>query len=74
MPTHDIDLLHQPANTLPVSEEFRQTMGKLRFETLEELVAYPAHRLLKMDGFGYRMLKELIALLERNDLSNRLQE
>ena len=67
MSTRDPDLLDQPANALPVSEEFRQMMGKHRFETLEELVAHPAHHLLKMEGFGYRMLKELIALLERVD-------
>ncbi len=49
-------------------------MRGLEFATLRNLLQHPAHQLLKMEGFGYRMLKELITLLEKNGLTDWLQE
>jgi hypothetical protein len=74
MTTHSPHLLSQPAEQLPVSEEFIKMMQQLHFQTLGELVAHPVYQLLKMDGFGYRMLKELIYLLEAHGLSSHLKE
>ncbi len=67
-------LLDQPVDRLPVSPEFKQMMRGLEFTTLRNLLQHPAHQLLKMEGFGYRMLKELITLLEKNGLTDWLQE
>ncbi len=76
MPTSipNTQLLDQPVDQLPVSAEFGQMMQGLEFTTLRDLLEHPAHQLLKMKGFGYRMLKELITLLENNGLTAWLQE
>ncbi len=68
------EVLDQPVVQLPVSLEFLEMMQTLHFQTLRDLLHYPAYQLLQMDGFGYRMLKELIELLERYDLTGCLQE
>jgi DNA-directed RNA polymerase alpha subunit len=68
------EVLDQPVTQLPVSPEFLEMMQTLHFQTLRDLLQYPAHQLLQMDGFGYRMLKELIALLDSNDLTSSLRE
>jgi DNA-directed RNA polymerase alpha subunit len=70
----NILLLDQPAESLPVSEEFLKMMHSLQFHTLRELLQHPAHELLEMDGFGYRMLRELLTLLENHNLADKLQE
>ncbi len=68
------EVLDQPVAQLPVSREFLEMMQTLHFHTLRDLLRYPAYQLLQMEGFGYRMLKELIELLERYDLTGCLQE
>ena len=72
-PVND-EVLDQPVAQLSVSPEFLQMMQTLHFQTLRDLLQHPAHQLLQMEGFGYRMLKELIALLDRNDLTGCLRE
>ncbi len=72
-PVND-EVLDQPVAQLPVSPEFLQMMQTLHFQTLRDLLHYPAHQLLQLDGFGYRMLKELITLLEHNNLTGCLRE
>jgi hypothetical protein len=49
-------------------------MQTLHLQTLRDLLQHPVHRLLRMEGFGYRMLKELIQLLEQNGLTDYLKE
>ncbi len=68
------NVLDQPAEALPVSPEFLEMMQTLHFETLRELLHYPAWQLLGMEGFGYRSLKELVTLLEENGLTDCLKE
>ena len=70
----DEHLLHQPIASLPLSPEFSALMGELGIQTLEELIDRPVHEMMQLPGFGYRMLKELIGLMNAHGVRHRLIE
>jgi hypothetical protein len=72
--TNNPSILNKPLTQLGLSAEFLEMANLNRFSTLEDILKEPADALLKRSGFGYRMLKELTGLLERDGLLHLLKE
>ncbi len=67
-------ILTQPVSQLPVIEELAQFMHAMQFTNLKELLAFSVPELLKMEGFGYRCLKNLYQVLEENRCEDLLRQ
>ncbi|SEN95951.1 hypothetical protein SAMN05216436_12663 [bacterium A37T11] len=65
-------ILYQPIADLPVSKSFNDESRRLGFFTLKEITDAGWHQLLKMEGFSYWWLNELVTLLERHKLIHML--
>jgi hypothetical protein len=75
--THKNDqapILTQPVNQLPLIEELVDFMYHRQFSNLSELLAFRVSELLKMEGFGYRCLKNLYKVLEDNGCEDLLRQ
>ena len=70
--THPI--LSKPIEHVLTSEEFLEMCRLNNFRTLNEVVEYPTYELLKKPGFGKRMLKELITILEAYQLETIIKD
>ncbi len=67
-------ILVKPIREIPTSMEF-QEMAKLNhFENLLQIAQVPVYKLERMPIFGYRMLRELISILETYNLQEILIE
>jgi hypothetical protein len=67
-------ILTQPVAQLPLIEELAQFMHHRQFDNLKEMLAFSVSDLLKMEGFGYRCLKNLYQVLEDNGCEDLLRQ
>lgn len=63
-------VLNTPITELKFSEEFKRKAEQLGFQSLAGLLKHHPSDLLKLPGFGYRMLTEYISFLEREKLGH----
>lgn len=74
MPTQENEILNLSIKSLPFSEDFKSVSQQSGFNTIGELIDKPVAELLKMDGFTYHLLQELIQFLEEKGLANLIKE
>jgi DNA-directed RNA polymerase alpha subunit len=74
MPAKEQEMLNQTIKSLPFSEEFKSVLRRSGLNTIGEIIDKPATELLKIDGFNYHLLQELIQFLEEKNLANLLKE
>ena len=67
-------ILFLPAESLPVSENFKEMMNDLDISSLYELLNYSIAELLKFEGLGFRVVKELFAVLEKYQMEDLLKQ
>lgn len=70
----DHTILHQPIDSLDVSENFRQEFLRAGFLTIKDVLAFDADTLVTEKKFSYHTITELIELLNSKGLSRLLQE
>jgi DNA-directed RNA polymerase alpha subunit len=70
----DLSLLEKPIDQLEISPELALFMLHSGFSTLNQMLRYRVSELLKMEGFGYRLLKELYKLLAANGCDRMLNQ
>jgi hypothetical protein len=58
-----VAILYKDMSELPIIEELASFMKKQNFRNLDELIKYSVPELQKMEGFGYRCLKDLYQIL-----------
>jgi DNA-directed RNA polymerase alpha subunit len=74
MSTHFAEpVLNTPIVDLELSEEFKNKTGQLGFKTLASLLEHQPTDLLKLPGFGYRLLTEYIDFLEAAHLGKYIK-
>lgn len=61
-------LLTTPIETLDVSMEFNAMANANNFKSIQEIVQIPVYELLQMPRFTFRVLNELISILQTNKL------
>lgn len=69
-----LTILEKPLAQLPTSNEFLEMANRNQFQNLAQLLKYPVHELLNLEGFNYHLLDELIMILKANDLLDKLKE
>ena len=74
MPTKEQEILNQKINDLPFTEDFKSFTKKHAFKTIGDLTRFPVTDLIKLEGFTYHSLQELVHFLEQRDLANLLKE
>lgn len=74
MPITENEILNLSIKNLPFSEDFKSVSQKSSFNTIGEIIDKPVAELLKIDGFTYHLLQELIQFLEEKGLANLLKE
>ena len=74
MPTKENEILSQKISDLPFTEDLKSVSQKSGFNTIGEIIDKPVAELLKIDGFTYHLLQELIQFLEAKGLANLLKE
>jgi len=67
-------VLFKPIREIVSSNEFLDMVECNNFNNLHEIVQIPVHKLLQLPNFGYRMLNELITILEKYGLEDMLRE
>lgn len=67
-------ILQKPIQSLDVSAEFKAMANANEFNTLEEILKEPLHELPFKKQSGYRMLKELLTMLEENGLPELIED
>lgn len=70
--THPI--LQKAIKNLDVSKEFKAMAKANGFKTLQDILGMPLHELPYKQMSGYRILKELLDLLEAHSLSSTIEE
>jgi hypothetical protein len=60
---NNTDILHKPIALLPVSNHFKEVMGKQDIKTLEEIVNIPITEVANLKWFTDEILAELSELL-----------
>lgn len=73
MTTED-SILTKPIDCFALSDEFWEMVRLNQFHTLGEIVEIPVNKLLKLPYFGYRVLNELITILNCYGMMNVLKE
>ena len=74
MPTKEQEILNQSIKNLPFSKDFKSVLQHAGFNKIGEMINKPAAQLLKINGFTYHLLQELIQFLEQKDLADLLKE
>jgi DNA-directed RNA polymerase alpha subunit len=74
MPVKENKILNQIISDLPFTEDLKSFSKKNGFKTIREIIDKPATELLKVDGFTYHLLQELIQFLEEKGQANLLKE
>lgn len=74
MPITENEILNQSIKNLPFSEDFKSVSQKFGFKAIREIIDKPVPELLKIDGFTYHLLQELIQFLEEKGLANLIKE
>lgn len=70
----DHPVLLKPIREIPSSKEFQKMAELNHFENLLQIVQIPVYKLERMPTFSYRMLVELISILETHNLQDILIE
>lgn len=70
----DHPVLQKPIHSLNVSPEFRAMARANGYKTLEDIIKAPLHDLPEKKKSGYRVLKELLDLLEQFGLSQLIND
>lgn len=70
--THRI--LQKTIKNLDVSKEFKAMAKANGYKILQDILDMPLHELPYKPQSGYRMLKELLDLLEAHSLSSTIEE
>lgn len=70
----EMDILNNPLDSLPLSNEFKLKAKKLGFNNIEEISKTKPKILLQMDGFDYNWLGELIEFLQTERKLSVLQK
>ena len=65
MPTKENEILSKKISDLPFTEDLKSVSQKSGFNTIGEIIDKPVAELLKIDGFTYHLLQELIQFLGR---------
>jgi DNA-directed RNA polymerase alpha subunit len=68
------EILNQMINDLPFTEDFKSFMQKHGFKTIGDIAGFPVTALMKLEGFTYHSLQELVSFLEEKDMANLLKE
>ena len=68
------DYLAQPIIDLPFSNHFKTGAEQLYFKTIGDILQNDVAVLLKMPGFTYHMLQELVQLTEKKKLTHLLKQ
>ena len=68
-----MEILRQPLAALPLSEDFVKRADAMGFTSLEDVLSMPPEVLRAQKNFNYLWLEELVGLLSRHGLSNKLQ-
>ncbi|GAB2683539.1 hypothetical protein GCM10027037_00520 [Mucilaginibacter koreensis] len=66
-------LLRTPVGDLPASRKLRRGCAQMGFRTLQEIMELGWGKLIHQQGFTYRWMNELTALLEQYQLLHLLQ-
>lgn len=74
MPITENEILSQKISDLPFTEDLKSLSQKFGFKTIAEIIDKPVPELLKIDGFTYHLLQELIQFLEEKGLAHKLKE
>ena len=67
-------ILSKPIQELVTSDEFLAMASKHNFKTLFDILRRPAHELLAMPLFTYRVYNELLNILSSYGLESKLIE
>lgn len=70
--THSI--LQNPIHSMDVSKEFKTMANANEFNTLNDILKESLHELPFKKLSGYRMLKEMVDVLEKNGLSELIED
>lgn len=70
--THPI--LYKPIQSMNVSTEFKAMANANEFNTLEEILKESLYELPFKKLSGYRILKEMVDILEENGLSELIED
>lgn len=70
--THPI--LTKPIHSMDVSKEFKAMAEANEFKTLEEMLKESLHDLPNKKLSGYRILKEMLDILEQHGLTAMLED
>ncbi len=70
----DENILQVSPSELPVIKELKDFMQMMQLKNLQHLLEYTVSDLLKMEGFNYRCLKSLLAVLEENGYAYLLKD
>jgi hypothetical protein len=63
---NNTDIFHKPIALLPVSNHFKEVMGKQDIKTLKEIVSIPITEVANLKWFTDEILAELSELLFKN--------
>jgi len=74
MPAKDQEILNQKIQDLPFTEDFKSFTQKHSFKTIGDVAGFPVLALMKLEGFTYHSLQELVSFLEKRDMANLLKE
>lgn len=74
--TKEVDhpILQVPIFTLEVSKEFMSMAKANKYNTIEDIIKYPLSDLPTKNQSGYRMLRELLDILEANGLDHLIKD
>ena len=67
-------ILSKPLDQFALSDEFLEMVRINNFKNLGEIVTIPLEQLLKLPYFGYRVLTELITILNCYHIKSPLNE
>lgn len=67
-------VLHKPIGTLNVSDEFLTMAEANSYNTLDQILKEPLHEIPFKLLSGYRILKELLGILEEHGLENLIED
>jgi DNA-directed RNA polymerase alpha subunit len=67
-------IIKAPIDTVNLPEELKTIFLKAGFKTLEQVLDRKTNFLLKIDGFGYRQLKNFLDYLENNHIDHLLKD
>ena len=68
------EILNQKIKALPFTEDFKSFTQKHGFKTIGDIAGFPVTALMKLEGFTYHSLQELVSFLEKRNMADLLKE